>query len=350
MLKLHLMTLAVAALWALGATEAGAESDAAPKITGPHVHENLAVYFIHGPSAGGPIPLTLAEAMERGRVKVIETGEVNELKIENIGDEAIFIQSGDIVKGGKQDRAVTASLVLPPKSGEVSLASFCVEQGRWSSRGAESVSHFASSAEAVPSREAKLAMKAPMATASVGEGGRQRVGDQEHMRQQKVWDSVAKTQMKLASGINAAVKSAESETSLQLALENKKLKESRAAYVKALQQAGEAGDDIVGYSFAINGKVNSADVYASNGLFRKMWSKQLQAAATEAIGEKSEKAEASPEAAAVAAFLAAAKSGSVKKTALSDTKQAEMRDSDRAVYFASSPASAGWTHENYLAK
>ena len=55
---------------------------------------------------------------------------------------------------------------------------------------------------------------------------------------------------------------------------------------KALEQAGEKDDDVVGYVFAVNGKLNSADVYPSNGLFRKMWPKLLQASVTEAIGEK----------------------------------------------------------------
>ena len=34
--------------------------------------------------------------------------------------------------------------------------------------------------------------------------------------------------------------------------------------------------------FAVNGKVNSGDVYRSNALFRKMWAKMLTAAANEA--------------------------------------------------------------------
>ena len=41
------------------------------------MHENLAVYFLHGPSTPGPVPLTLAEALAKGKVRVIETGNVN---------------------------------------------------------------------------------------------------------------------------------------------------------------------------------------------------------------------------------------------------------------------------------
>lgn len=87
-------------------------------------------------------------------------------------------------------------------------------------------------------------------------------------------------QSKLSTGVDAQVASSVSSTSLQLALENEKLNELRSTYVKALHESGEIGDDVIGYAFAVNGKLNSADVYSSNELFRKMWPKQLQASAT----------------------------------------------------------------------
>ena len=59
------------------------------RISGPVVYENLAVYFIHGTSAPGKVPLTLEEAIARGTVKVIETSNVNQLEIENLGDEEV---------------------------------------------------------------------------------------------------------------------------------------------------------------------------------------------------------------------------------------------------------------------
>ena len=77
-----------------------------------------------------------------------------------------------------------------------------------------------------------------------------------------------------------------SPTSLQLSLENEKLKQVQAAYIGALQGAGESDDDIVGYVFAINGKINGGDVYASNALFHKMWAKMLAANVTDAIAKK----------------------------------------------------------------
>ena len=78
----------------------GAAAAAPDRVTGPVVHDNLAIYFIHGPSRPGPVPLTLDEALGRGLVQVRETGEVNALEVENLGSQPVFIQAGDIVNGG----------------------------------------------------------------------------------------------------------------------------------------------------------------------------------------------------------------------------------------------------------
>ena len=151
------------AFLALGFTTVRADDT---RVSGPIVHENLAIYLVHGKSASGPVPLTLDEALGKRAVKVHETGNVNELQIENLGADEVFVQSGDIVKGGQQDRVLTVSLILPPKSGRIPIASFCVEQGRWAARGKEDVKTFATASAVVPSREAKLAMKAPVPVAT----------------------------------------------------------------------------------------------------------------------------------------------------------------------------------------
>jgi hypothetical protein len=294
------------------------------------------------------VPLTLQEAMARGAVRVHETGNVSELAIENLGDQEIFVQSGDIVKGGKQDRALVASLILPPRSGRVPLASFCVEQGRWSPRGKEDAATFSSADAALPSREAKLAMKAP--TAPTTAGGERVAAAETGDRQQQLWRSVARTQKKLSSGVGQPVAAPASSSSLQLALENRKLKETQAAYIKALKAAGEQDADTVGYVFAVNGRLNSADVYPSNGLFRKMWPKLLSASVTEAIGEQGATAGALPAAATVLAFLEAAEAGKATSKDLNQSVRQETRESDATVYFATQRSSGGWVHRNYIAK
>jgi hypothetical protein len=328
------------------------------RVTGPVTHENLSVYFIHGPSAAGKVPLTLEEALAKRVVQVRETGNVNQLEIENLGNDEVFIQSGDIVKGGQQDRSLMVSLVLPPKSGRVPIASFCVEQGRWSARGREDVKNFSASTASVPSREMKLAMKAPKPAPAADPDGRARPSNaaaETSVRQGEVWDGVRKMQSKLSGSLGGSVASGQSASSLQLALENEKLVDAQHAYVKALKAAGEADGDIVGYVFAVNGKLNSADVYPSNGLFRKMWAKLLNASAIEAIGHKDEARDRAPSIETVTAFLSDAERGQASAKPLNAGVRLDTREGERGYLFetarAASPSgSASWVHRNYLAK
>jgi hypothetical protein len=335
---------------------ARARADAEPRISGPFTHGNLTLYFVHGESLPGPTPLTLQEALAKGTVHVAETGSVNELKIENTGDEDVFIQSGDIVKGGRQDRVLTVSFVLPRKSGELPVASFCVEHGRWSARGAEDPTKFGSSYNSLPSREAKLAMKAPLQAKSAEPaylpGGRNSYAyNDTNQRQRAVWDQVAKTQEKLSAGMNAAVASPVSATSLELSLENEKLKDLRADYIKALEGKADAAD-IIGFAFAVNGRINSADVYPSNGLFRKMWAKLLTASVTEALGENREGTPDGepPSVDAVRGFLAAAEKGKSTAQEIGGVARQSVNDADAALYVEAARSDGRWVHRNYLAK
>ncbi len=346
---MRLSTLAASALaiFLMVAGVAAATQNSEPvRLTGPVSHDNLAVYFVHGASKSGQVPLTLAEAMAKQVVQVHETGNVNSLDIENLGDQAVFVQAGDIVKGGQQDRTLTVSLLLPPKSGRIPIASFCVEHGRWSARAGEDVRTFSTSAVAVSSREMKLAMQAPLPASPAAVPGGMETG----LRQQKVWDGVEREQQKLSAATGANVSAPASATSLQLALENKKLAELRNAYVAALKSAGEQGEDVVGYVFAVNGKINSAEIYSSNGLFRKMWPKLLDASAIEAIGQRHESKDATPAVDTVLAFLAGVDGGLASQKPLNFGVQRVTRETAKAVMFETAPAAAPWVHRSYLAK
>jgi hypothetical protein len=329
------------------------------RVSEPFVHENLAVYFIHGKSAPGAAPLTLEEAMAKGLVRVRETSNVNQLEIENLGAEEVFVQSGDIVKGGKQDRVLMVSLLLPAKSGSIPIASFCVEEGRWSARGREDAGQFSTASAAVPSREMKLAIKAPMPAQRAADPAVPRPSNayaaETGERQREVWAGVRRAQAKLSDNVGGSVRSGQSASSLQLALENEKLIDAQKAYMNALKAKGEAGDDIVGYVFAVNGQLNSADLYPSNGLFRKMWGKLLTASAIEAIGHRNAPNVAPPTSDAVMAFLTAAEAGKASNKPLVAGAKLETRDSDKAYYFETARTSASasapaWIHRNYLAK
>ena len=222
------------------------------KFSGPYTHENLSVFLVHGTDQfKDKNYLTLQEALEQHKAIVHETSTVNELSVENLSsDEEVYIQSGDIVKGGKQDRVLHYDLMLSPHSGKVPLASFCVESGRWQGRSGESVSIFSGSSESLPTKEIKLATK------------------YEH-NQGKVWSKVAAINARLKESVGQDIKTA-SESSLQLTLEAPELQESVKPYVKKLISVVDGKKDVIGFAYAINGKVNSAEVYASHALFQKL--------------------------------------------------------------------------------
>jgi len=285
-------------------------------LEGPFTQGNLSVVLVHGKDKiKGQTFITLQEALVQKKVIVRETREVNELSIENVSGEEVYVQSGDIVKGGQQDRMLVVDLILPSHSGIIPIAAFCVENGRWSRRGNEEVTTFTSSANVVASRDVKLAAKAKGS-------------------QSEVWSQVAAAQDKLSANTGGSVRSASSPTSFQLALENKSVQTSADAYVKALSGIIDGKSDVIGYVFAVNGKINSADIYASNALFKKLWPKLLQASAIEAVAElrRGDKFEA-PKPTEVQGFLEDGAKGVEQEKEVSSRVQMVTRDSKDNVSF-----------------
>jgi ARG and Rhodanese-Phosphatase-superfamily-associated Protein domain len=377
-----LVSAAIAAFSiALTGPVAAADTTADMKISGPHVKDNLAVYFIHGASKPGPVPLTLAEALRTKDVTVHETGRVQQLLIENTGDKEVFVQAGDIVKGGRQDRVLTISLLIPPRSGKIPIGSFCVEQGRWSKRTGESAQRFASAEASMPSRAAKIAilstrqkrrveplrqqqLQRPLALQRVSPdpnrirrqpttGIRQQRLTQHPSRQQEVWRNVAEIQRKLSSNLSARVRSLKSSSSLQLSLEHQKLIEAREKMADALRAFGQKDKDIIGYAFAINGRINSAEIYPSNGLFTKMWPKLLKASVTEAIAEKTAKVAAvkAPDETKIKAFLDEAGKGDLDDMKLKSVGLSrERRETSKSLSLATRRLDGSYVHRSYLAQ
>lgn len=238
------------------------------RISTPYTHKNLTIFLIHGKDQTKKSNvMTLQEAMERKLFVVYETSTVNELEVENLSKtQDVFIQSGDIVKGGKQDRVLAVSIIIPAGSGRVKIEAFCVESGRWTKRGNEDAGKFTSSNDRIVTKELKIAANSSR-------------------NQQEVWNQVSDAQARLGKNVGGPVTAAASRSSLQLSLENKNVIATVDEYVKKLSGITAGKSDVIGYAFAINGKINSADVYVSNALFKKVWLKNLKATATEAVAE-----------------------------------------------------------------
>ena len=72
-------------------------------IEGPYNHKNLSIFLIHGKNKiDAENMMTLDEAIEQKAIVIHETGNVEELFVENKSDINVFIQSGDIIKGGNR--------------------------------------------------------------------------------------------------------------------------------------------------------------------------------------------------------------------------------------------------------
>lgn len=304
------------------------------RLSGPYTHRNLTIFLVRGKNViKAKSFLTLQEALVQRKVVVYETRSVNELSIQNFSDEDVYVQSGDIVKGGQQDRMIGVDLIVPPRSGKMPISAFCVEHGRWSGRGNERVGVFSSSSDAVATREIKLAAKRENS-----QGG--------------VWQSVTVAQDKLSRNLDTRVNSTVSESSLQLAVENNKVQETADSYVKALSTIANRSDDVIGYVFAINGKVNSADIYGSNVLFKKLWPKLLKANAIEAIAELQKDKFKPASAASVQGFLSESEKAKGSDKDVNARVNLLTREDDENIFFETRDRAqkGAWIHRNYIKK
>jgi hypothetical protein len=323
------------AVLSIFAAVVGAQSPAY-RISAPYSHKNLTIFLIHGKDETSKTNiLTLQEAMERQILRVYETSDVNELSVENISKSFdVFIQSGDIVKGGKQDRVLAVSIIIPARSGRIKIDAFCVESGRWQKRGNEDSNQFSSSNDRIVSKELKLAANGTRS-------------------QQQVWEKVSEAQKKLERTVGAPVVSAQSASSLQLSLENGKVAATADEYVTKLSSLITGKPDVIGYAFAINGEINSADIYVSNALFKKLWTRMLKAASVEAVAEYNGRstafAPAKPD--SVKLLLDGADSAPAEERATGGGARIVTRDSkDSAVYEARDHKSKTVVHRAYVKK
>jgi len=309
-------------------------ADSSYRLSGPYTHGNLTVFLVHGKDLTKKTFLTLQEALAQKKVRVYETKDVNELAIRNLGNQDIYVQAGDIVRGGDQDRMISLDFIVPPKSGRMPIAAFCVESGRWSKRGNEESASFSSSENMVATKDLKLAAK------------RER-------SQEAVWKNVSAAQEKLGKNVGGSVQEAASASSLELSVENPKVKENTEAYIKALSGILKNDSDVIGYVFAINGHVNSADVYASHSLFAKLWPKLLKASAVEAVAELNKDIEAKPVASEVVhSFLLDSEKARAEARQVTPRVKVVTREDENNIFFETQDRAAndGWVHRNYIRK
>src|SRR5687768_2941888 len=256
------------------------------EVTGPFEHEGLTAFLlIADPPPPGDLGrkteayLTLSEALETGAAVLHETGDVNRLMIEVKGDRPVFIQSGDVVKGGRQDRTLATDAILTAEMGRMPIAAYCVESGRWSRRGGESAERFSQSLHRVAGSPMKKSSNTAFAKSEQG----------------KVWADISHTMDALHASIGSEVADTASPSSFQLAMESQRMDTSVEPFMKALGGLPAKDDRSVGLAYAIDGKLVAADVYATPELFSACYRGLLRAAVVETLIARGRSSAASPD-------------------------------------------------------
>lgn len=222
--------------------------------------------------------LTLDEAMRAGQVTVREVvgGSVNTLLVTNRADLPVYAMAGELLIGGKQDRIIGRSLVLPPRSADVAVSVFCVEHGRWNG--------------ASPTFQSAGALAHPELRKKALGGS-----------QADVWREVA--------AANARLRTENASDTYRPAAS--KVAQDTAPIVARLLKALDGVPDLAGIAAAVNGHIVGVEYFASPKLFSRAREKLLASYAAQALGPTSPAPPAAPPAREdVATFVGEAEGGS----------------------------------------
>jgi hypothetical protein len=252
------------------------------RITGPLAHENMAVLFVHSDRQDERDYLTLDNGLEDGGVKITEQEQetVGALLIDNQSDRPLYLQEGERLQGGKQDRTLISSMVIPPHSGTMSLPTLCVEQSRW--------------VEGDKGRKFGFTVNAALAPKGV-RGAAKVEGDQG-----RVWHCVS-AQKVTAQTLVAAPNT---NSSVNEMLDAPQVQRISAGFAGALTGTLDEQRDVVGAAIVVNGQIEEVNLYPNHALFRKLFPRLIRSYALQATMLKDQAGNAaSVSPAAVAEFL-----------------------------------------------
>jgi len=197
--------------------------------------------------------ITLDQAIDKGWLKIREagSGEVNFVEVKNNGPEPVFIMTGEMITGARQDRMLKEDLLLPTQSGWIRVPVFCVEHGRWTE-----VSHeFKSGGLLVPNT---VREKAKMTES-----------------QTEVWDEIAASQDRL--GISAGT------GTVNANYEDEEVKKALAEYTDKFIKIPKLSKATIGVVVVTGNQIIGFDMFANNSLLDKLWPKLIKSYCIDAI-------------------------------------------------------------------
>lgn len=214
---------------------------------------------------------------------MVDQAEVERVLVTNRSDKPLYLMPGEIILGGKQDRCVGREMVIQPGTEPVEVEVYCVEHGRWTGRTSGELEHYARSAGGVEMPSALSAIVAQERDASATEfvasagvlhrSGRLAV--QAAKDQGKVWKEIEVANARAGNSAETSAFTGNYASEEVVA----RLK----PYCDDLERKVIEREKVIGVVVAINGQIQSADVFHSTPLFRKLWPKLLQSYALDAM-------------------------------------------------------------------
>ncbi len=236
------------------------------EISGVTQGAGLQVFGLKWSSGDGHDYVTLDEALEKQLLEVTEVdigGQVPALKVVNKSGQMVFLMAGEELVGGKQNRVLNASMMVPAQ-GEMPIPVTCVEQGRWGYRS----SLFSS--EATSSHRNLRVMMSKQVSGSYKISGRPSTD------QGAVWREVSRKMDKTGTLSSSG------------ALHD--LYRQQAGRLDALVAECSLPEGSNGAAFVINGQIAGADLFDKPGTMRKLWPKLVRSYAADALEDPQEPA------------------------------------------------------------
>jgi hypothetical protein len=259
------------------------ESLTSAEIAGVWQAAGLQVFGLRWPAGNGHDYVTLDEALQEQVLDVTEIdegGRVPTIKLKNKSERMVFLMAGEELVGGKQNRVLNASMMVPAQ-GEMPIPVTCVERGRWGYKSRK----FGSASTSSHSHLRMMMSK--QVSGSYKAVGAPRAD------QGAVWNEVARKMRKMGSSSSSD------------ALHD--LFRDYAEKLDALIAQFSLPEDCNGAAFAISGKIVGADLFDKPSTLKKLWTKLVRGYAADALEDPQEKS-APLEPARVAEWLKSARS------------------------------------------
>jgi hypothetical protein len=264
--------------------------------------------------APSPAPQQAPNAPARNDESTVQpartaANDVNRLLVLNRSNKPLYLMPGEIIVGGQQDRVIGTEVVLQPSNDPQTIDVFCVEHGRWRNRDATELAGYVNAGRvntntyqvadlvvpvtpeaANPEKAAEQAAQGKF-VASVGRLNKgSRLAVQEANNQSKVWSEVSKENEKSGVAADTATGSFTKNYA-----DNDTLKKLQPLMEKIKDPVAKT-ENIVGVVVAVDGKIDSMDVFQSTPLFRQLWPKLLKSYALDAVNAGSPDAKSTADA------------------------------------------------------